>query len=83
MNQDWFVLLVCLVVILTLAALLYAAGRGYHSALTSIGEFRSSLEQIRLDTEKIHHAIQIQKPVLNDAHKRICAVTKGLQNLPR
>ncbi|HEY3704683.1 MAG TPA: hypothetical protein VGL22_06445 [Terracidiphilus sp.] len=79
MNQDWVVLLVCLAIIATPAALLYAAGRGYLSAVATMAELRSSLNHVLLDTEKIHHATQLQKPVLCDAHKRISAVTKALE----
>ena len=78
MNQEWLVLLVCLAVIAILAALLYAAGRAYMAAVTSIADLRSSLDKVHLEAEEIRHAIQLQKPVLYDAHRRISAVTKAL-----
>jgi hypothetical protein len=79
MNQDWLVLLVCLAVIVTLAALLYAAGRAYMAAITTIGDLRSSLDKVHREAEEIRHSIQLQRPVLYDAHRRISAVTKALQ----
>ncbi len=53
MTEYSLTLLVCLVVIMVLAALLYAAGRGYLAALTGIGELRATLSQVLADTQ--HH----------------------------
>ncbi len=78
MTEHLFVLLVCLAVIVVLAALLYAAGRGYLSALTGVGELRATLSQILADTQMIELSLRQQRRVLYDAHKRISAVTKGV-----
>jgi hypothetical protein len=78
MNEHLLVLLVCLAVIVVLAALLYAAGRGYLAALTGIGELRSTLSQILASTQNIDQSLRQQRRVLYDAHKRISAVTKGV-----
>ena len=78
MNEQLLVLLVCLAVIVVLAALLYAAGRGYLAALTGIGELRSTLSQILASTQNIDLSLRQQRRVLYDAHKRISAVTKGV-----
>jgi hypothetical protein len=48
---------------------------------SSIAELRSSLDKVHLEAEEIRHAIQLQKPVLYDAHRRISAVTKALGKL--
>ena len=78
MNEHSLVLLVCLAVIVVLAALLYAAGRGYLAALTGIGELRSTLSQILASTQNVELSLSQQRRVLYDAHKRISAVTKGV-----
>ncbi len=75
MNEH---LLVCLAVIVVLAALLYAAGRGYLAALTGIGELRSTLSQIHGSVQNIDLSLHQQRRVLYDAHKRISSVTKGV-----
>jgi hypothetical protein len=78
MTEHLLVLLVCLAVIVVLAALLYAAGRGQVSALTPVYEIRQTLQQILASTEKIDRSLHDQRRVLYDAHKRISAVTKGV-----
>ena len=78
MNEQLLVLLVCLAVIVVLAALLYAAGRGYLAALTGIGELRSTLSQILASAQNIDQSLRQQRRVLYDAHKRVSAVTKGV-----
>jgi hypothetical protein len=62
-----------------LAAMLYAAGRGYLSALTGIGELRGIMCQILAHTQNADLLLSQQRRVLYDAHKRICAVTKGVE----
>ena len=78
MNEQLLVLLVCLAVIIVLAALLYAAGRGYLAALTGVGELRSTLSQILASAQNIDQSLRQQRRVLYDAHKRISSVTKGV-----
>ena len=53
MIEHLLVLLVCLAVIVVLAALLYAAGHGQVSALTAVYKIRQTLQQILASTEKI------------------------------
>jgi hypothetical protein len=79
MNENTIVLLVCCAVIVVLAALLYATGRGYISAITGIGELRATLSQVQADTHNMDESLRQQRRILYDAHKRIAAVTKGLQ----
>ena len=78
MNEQLLVLLVCLAVIIVLAVLLYAVGRGYPAALTGIGELRSTLSQILASAQNIDQSLRQQRRVLYDAHKRISSVTKGV-----
>ena len=79
MAESAIVLLVCLVVIVVLAALLYAAGRGYLAALTGVAELRATAARILADTQTIEHSLRQQRRVLYDAHRRISAVTKGIE----
>ena len=77
MTESIMVLLVCLAVILVLAALLYALGRNYIAALTGIAELRATAARILADTQNIDLSLRQQRRVLYDAHRRISAVTKG------
>jgi len=79
MNEYLIALLVCCVVILVLAALLYATGRGYLSVLTGIGELRATLSRVQADTQNIDLSLRQQRRVLYDAHRRISTVTKGVE----
>ncbi len=77
MNDNSIALVACCLVIVVLAALLYAAGRGYLSMLTGIGELRATLSRLQADTQNIDLSLRQQRRVLYDAHRRISAVTKG------
>jgi hypothetical protein len=77
MTEHSLVLLVCLGIIVVLDALLYAAGRGYLAALTGIGELRGITAQILAHAQNVDLSLNQQRRVLYDAHKRLCAVTKG------
>jgi hypothetical protein len=79
MTESSVALLVCCAVIVVLAALLYAAARGYRTALTGIGEIRAMLSQVQVDTQNIYQSLRQQRRILYDAHKRISAVTKGVE----
>ena len=81
MTEHLLVLLVCLAVIVVLAILIYIASRGQISALTAVYEIHQTLQQILASTEKIDHSLHDQRRVLFDAHKRISAVTKGVEKL--
>ena len=77
MIEPAVVLLVCLaVIIVVLAALLYAAGRGYIAVLAGMTQLRVILAQVHADTQQIERSLRQQRRVLYDAHKRISAVTK-------
>jgi len=77
-NEHLLVLLVCLVVIVILATLLYAAGWGYLAALAKVGELATILHQILAHTHNMDLSLRQQRRVLYDAHKRISSVTKGV-----
>ena len=79
MNEYSIALLVCCVVIVVLAALLYAAGRGYFAVLANVGELRATLSQVQADTQNMDQSLRQQRRVLYDAHRRLCAVTKGVE----
>lgn len=77
MSEPIMVLLVCLAVILVLAALLYAVGRNYVSALAGLAELRATVARILAHTQNIDDSLRQQRRVLYDAHRRISTVTKG------
>ena len=79
MTEHLLVLLVCFAVIMVLAILICIASRGQISTLTAVYEIRQTLQQILASTEKIDHSLHDQRRVLFDAHKRISAVTKGVE----
>ena len=79
MTEHLLVLLVCFAVIMVLAILICIASRGQISVLTAVYEIRQTLQQILASTEKIAHSLHDQRRVLFDAHKRISAVTKGVE----
>jgi uncharacterized oligopeptide transporter (OPT) family protein len=79
LNEHSIVLIVCLAVIVVLAALLYAAGRGYISALSGISELRGLMIQILSHAQNADLSLSQQRRVLYDAHKRISAVSKGVE----
>jgi len=79
MTEHLLVLLVCLAVIVVLAALLYAAGRGQVSALTPVYEIRQTLPaDPRQHREDRPAHSTTSAAFFYDAHKRISAVTKGV-----
>jgi len=79
MTESMIVLLVCLAVIALMAILIYVSSRGQSSALSAIGEVRRTLDQIVAGGRNIEHMLTQQRSVLNDAHRKIHAVTKGLE----
>ena len=79
MTESTIVLLVCLAVIALMAILIYVSSRGQSSALSAIGEARRTLDQIVAGGRNLEHMLTQQRSVLNDAHRKIHAVTKGLE----
>ena len=79
MTESMIVLLVCLAVIALMAILIYVSSRGQSSALSAIGEVRRTLDQIVAGGRNLEHMLTEQRSVLNDAHRKIHAVTKGLE----
>jgi len=79
MTESTIVLLVCLAVIALMAILIYVSSRGQSSALSAIGEVRRTLDQILAGGRNLEHMLTQQRSVLNDAHRKIHAVTKGLE----
>jgi hypothetical protein len=93
-TEHSVVLLVSLAIVAAMAILIYVVNRisavcriyvlgcGQLSAFTAAYELRQTIDQIFANTGKIDRSIKDQRRVLNDAHKRICAVTKGSKNPP-
>jgi len=78
MTEQLLVLLVCLPVIVVMAVLLYASNRDQISALMAAGEIQRTMQQVLNNTQKIDRSLDDQRRILNDAHKRISSVTKGV-----
>jgi hypothetical protein len=78
MTEHTLVLLVCLAVIGLLAALFYTSNRGQISALTGLSDVRQALQQILANTQTLERTMCEQRHVINDAHKKITAVSKGV-----
>ena len=82
MSEQTTVLLACLGVIALLAILIYVLNRSQASALSSICELRRGLDQILANNRNQEQILKLHGHVLYDAHKRICAVSKGLEKHP-
>ena len=82
MTEHSIVLLAGWAIIATLAVLIYLSSRGQESALTVICEVRRTLDQILANNRRIEGTLEQQRHVLNDAHKRIHAVSRGLEKRP-
>jgi len=78
MTENIVVLFICLGIILVLAINIYMSNR----SLVSSGELRLHLERIGARVHSIEHLIREQRGALNDAHKKITAVTKALEKRP-
>jgi uncharacterized oligopeptide transporter (OPT) family protein len=83
MTQALIVPLICMVVIVVLAALLFVAGRGYIAALTGVANLQATLSRVLANSSEIERSLRQQRRVLYDAHKRISAVTKGVEKPAR
>lgn len=75
MIDHTLVLFIYSVIILALAIYIYVVNRSRLSGC----ELRRTLEQILASTKSIEIDLKQQRSVLNDAHRKIHAVTKGLQ----
>lgn len=80
MNGSTTVLLACLAVIALLAALIYVQGLRQIDASNALSEVRHCLEHVLAGNRAIQATLDKHRSVLNDAHRRIYAVTKGLKN---
>jgi hypothetical protein len=79
MTEQLSTLVVFLATVAGIVAVVYLDRRGQIPALTAIREVREALNQILVNTEKTNNSLRDQRRVLYDAHKRICAVTKGVE----
>ena len=82
MTEAIIVPLIFLFIIVILAALLYAAGRGYIAGLAGLAELRATLSRVLADIQEIEYALLQQQRLIFEAQKRRCTtVTKGLEKL--
>ena len=75
MIEHTLVLFIYSVIILVLAIYIYVVNRSHASAC----ELRRTLDQILASTKSIKKGLRQQRGVLNDVHRKICAVTKCLE----
>jgi len=75
MIEHTLVLFIYSVIILALLIYIYVVTQSQASAC----ELRRTLDQILASTRSIKKDLKLQRSVLNDAHRKICAVTKRLE----
>ena len=78
MTESTIAQFIYLVTIAVLVTLIYVINRGQASALTALCDIRRALDQILAGNKSIEETLTEHRHVLNDAHRRIYAVTKGL-----
>ena len=83
MTESTIVLLVCLAVIALMAILIYVSSHSRTSAIEAICEIRRTLDQLLAGSHRIEETLAQHRRVLNDAHKQIHAVSKGLEKPAR
>ena len=78
MTEHSIVLIAGLAVIVTLTVLIYLSTRNQESTQP----VRQILDQILAGNRSIEKTLEQQRRVLNDAHRRIHAVSKGFEKRP-
>lgn len=79
MSDNTLTLCICMGIYALLVLLILVSARRRPLNTSAGGELRRALDQILANTRNIERALEQQRRVLNDAHKRISAVTKGLE----
>jgi len=82
MSEQSIVLLACLALVAVLAVLVYVLSRSQAAVLSTICDLRRALDLILANNRNQEQTIKVHGHVLYDAHKRICAVSKGLEKRP-
>jgi len=76
MNDQLFALIVLLTVSIGIVAVVYLDQRRPNA---NFCELRQTVQKILTSTQRLERSLHDQRRVLNDAHKRISAVTKGVE----
>lgn len=79
MMDYSIILMFCLAIIALMAILIYRSNCSQQSSLVDFCELRRTLDQVLAGARSIESTLEQHRRVLNDAHKQIHAVTKGLQ----
>jgi hypothetical protein len=91
MTEHSVVILVSLTIVAAMAILIYVVNRisvaggtyidgsAHLAAITAAYELRQTVDQILANTKRIDRSLKDQRRVVNDAHKQISAVTKGVK----
>ncbi|MGA8743602.1 MAG: hypothetical protein WB561_20590 [Terracidiphilus sp.] len=82
MTESTILLLACLAVIALMAFLIYVSNSSRSSAVATLGEIRRALDQILAGGHRVEDTLAKQRRVLNDAHKKIHAVSEGFRKRP-
>ena len=82
MSESVMALPVCLVVIVVLAALLYAVGRNYIAALAGIAELRATTARILADTQTSTTRCASSGPFFTTPTSGSALLQKGRKNPP-
>jgi len=90
MTERSVVILVSLAIVAAMAIVIYVVNRisaaspyidgcAHLATITAAYELRQNIDQILENTKRIDRSLQDQRSVVNDAHKQISAVTKGVK----
>ena len=82
MTEPQLVQLACLADIVALAILIYVVGRSRIRTNIEAYKVRLTLQLLLFGIYVIERSLRNQRRALNDAHRRICAVTKGVEKAP-
>lgn len=77
MTDNTLALCICMGIYALLVLLILAPVRRQPPDASTTDELRGALDQILANTRNIELALEQQRRVLNDAHKRISAVSQG------
>lgn len=79
MTENTILMLVSLAVIALMAVLIYVASHRRTSTLENTCQIQRDIDQLLAGNRSIERSLAEQRSVLNDAHKKIHAVSKGLE----
>ena len=82
MTDNAVVVFICTGIFALLALLILVPTPRQLAKILPVRELRRDLDQLLASTRNIERTLEQHRRVLNDAHKQISAVTKGLEKRP-